>query len=163
MRSTETDSGPTQSRPTKEFAAEILEEAASESSQVPTKVARVTEAYRFEQTVISALRQVAGSVAVGQEVVEVIANGTVAIDVRYTRTDTNPGFLQDSIDRVASRLFGPIGRVDGVKHLLVVTNTEVPSWMETGEASNYADQVRVVHWSPRMGVHSLRQALKDLV
>ncbi|MFC8943034.1 hypothetical protein ACFT1B_33630, partial [Streptomyces griseoincarnatus] len=147
-----------------DVAAGILEEAASESPRVPRRVVTITKGYRFEQSAVAALRRLTRSVVVGHEVVDVVVNGTIAVDTRYIRGGiVEPGFLLESIDRLASRLFGPVGTVDGLEYLLVVTNTDVPQWMEIGEGSSHQRRVRVVTWTPELGDEPLAQALEYLL
>lgn len=151
---------------TEAAAAKILEQAAREAPSVPRKVLAATEAHRYEEAVIAALRRVAETVStdVGHHDrgADAVVNGTVAVQIKYANkpvmvVDLNGGGLLDE-----SKLEAP----DGFQALLCVTHNVMimPPTNDNLSISvgRIRPRVKVVHWNPVMGDAPLAEALADL-
>jgi hypothetical protein len=149
-----------------ETAAEILEKAIYEAPTAPRRAVVAMDGFRYEQAVMGALRRVASDVQVESGPVDsgidAIVGGSVAIILKYRANLTGPRPLLHMTNDIAEPILGSDGNTVGPNALLVITNAEVPKWIEDGRVTDYTDRVKVVTWRPGMGEETLAHALAEL-
>lgn len=155
-----------------EVAAQILEQAANESSTTPSRVINTTNAFRYERSVLAALRRVASDYSIGapdDTGLDARVNGDTGVVVKYRGAGRPPGLRALQEGGAYHSIIARAARLKGVSRVLIVTNSAVGedaqdpvAAFQPGSLGAAPVQVKLVHWTPDLGDDPLEDALLEL-